>query len=144
MISKQKHIEVEVNGIKKSFIHNCWGPSTCFKNLPRLGKAFAVPISMLASGDEDNHMENLPNALFMLFENMEEDDVWELFQLATSAVYLDAQNKLDLDNHLDGDLGAVLMVVAEAIKQNYSSLWGKGLRSLLQVMAPMGELAQTK
>lgn len=140
MLAKQKTIVVSVNGEDKEFVHNTWGASKAFTHLPKIGKAFAVPFSMLFS-DKGEISDKLPEALMLLFQQMEEEDVWGLFQLITSGVYYKTA-PINLDEDLEGDLGAVLMLVAEAAKQNYGSLWGKGLLSLRDTMLPMAQIAK--
>ena len=142
MISKQKIIELEIGGEKKSFTSNAWSPMKCFSHLPKIGKAFAVPLSMLMSGDEDNFGEILPQVLFMLFEQMEEENVWELFQLIVEDVHFDATRKIDLDNDLDCDLGAIVGLIGEVLQQNYGSLFsGNGLRSLMTSLTGVTQVA---
>ena len=141
MISKQKTITIEVDGKKKEFLHNCWSPMKCFSHLPKIGKAFAVPLSML-SGSEDKFEEVLPQALFMLFEQMEEQDIWSLFELITQDIHVDATKRLNLNEDLDGDLGAILAVVGQALQNNYGSLYsGNGLSSLMTQMMGVAQVA---
>jgi hypothetical protein len=146
MLTKQKIITVEVDGEKKEFLNQCWSPMKCFGNISKIGKSFAVPLSMLASGGEDEMSEVLPQALFMLFEQMEEQDVWELFQTITQDVYAErGTRKIDLDEDLGNDLGAILTVVGETLRGNYGSLFtGKGLSSLINPLMGVTQVAEAK
>lgn len=146
MMSKQNKITIEMaNGDKKEFTQNKWSPMKCFGNLHKIGKAFAVPLSMLASGNEDNFGEVLPQALFMLFEQMEESDIWSLFELIVDDVHVDATRRVNLNEDLEDDLGAILQLVAEALKGNYGSLFmGKGLTALMTQLGGMSQVAQQK
>ena len=141
MITKQKTISVQIGDTKKDFTQNVWGPMKCFSNLPKIGKAFAVPLSML-SGGEEKFEEVLPQALFMLFEQMEEQDIWELFKLITDDVHVDSTKRLDLNTDVDGDLGAILSIVATCLQNNYGSLYsGNGLSSLMTNLMGVGQVA---
>jgi hypothetical protein len=143
MITKQKNLEIQVGDEKKEFISNAWSPMKCFSHLPKIGKAFAIPLSMLTTGDEESMGESIPQALFMLFEQMEEQDVWKLFELIVSDVHVDATRRLDLNTDLDGDLGAILTIVAECLKHNYGSLYsGNGLSSLMTNLMGVTQAAQ--
>lgn len=143
-MQKQYYIDVEVDGKKVKLICNRWSPMKCFGNLPKIGKAFAVPMSMMISEDEEDFAEKLPQALFMLFDTMEEQDTWELFQLITEDVFINnGTERLDLNEHLGYDLGTILLVVAEALKGNYGSLFTKGgLSSLFSQMSGLAQVAQ--
>ena len=80
----------------------------------------------------------------MLFDQMEENDIWTLFNLITEGVYLD-NTQVNLDEDLGYDMNAVLMVVAEALGNNYGSLMsGKGFGNLINKMVPMAQLTQEK
>lgn len=146
MITKQKTITIETAEGKINFIQNKWSPMKCFSHLPKIGKAFAVPMSMMASGTEENFGEVLPTALFMLFEQMEEQDIWELFTLIVQDVFAENGTRpINLNEDCGDDLGAVLTVVAEALQGNYGSLFtGNGLSNLMGTMTGMGQVAQTK
>lgn len=144
-MQKQFTIEVEVDGEKVLLLSDRWNPMKCFANLPRIGKAFAVPISMLISGDgEESAGDKIPHALFMLFDSMEEQDIWKLFQLITEDVFIkNGTQRVDLNKDLGYDLGVILYVVAETLKGNYGSLFTKGgLSSLFQQMTGLSQLAQ--
>jgi hypothetical protein len=82
----------------------------------------------------------------MLFEQMEEQDIWELFTLIVQDVFAENGTRpIDLNEDCGDDLGAVLTVVAEALQGNYGSLFtGNGLSSLMGTMTGMGQVAQTK
>lgn len=144
MIQKQQYIKVEVNGEQKELISNSWSPQKCFSRLPKIGKAFAVPMSMLMKGgSEEGFAEVLPEVLFMLFTQMEEQDVWELFTMITEDVHVSSTERLNLDVHFGNDLGAILNVVGATLKQNYGSLFsGKGLSSLMESMMGVTQVAQ--
>ena len=146
MISKQKDLDIQVNGITKSYISNGWSPQKCFSKLPKIGKSFAVPLSMLSGATDDvSFADVLPQALFLLFEQMEEQDVWELFELIVEDVFVNAQQKVNLNEDLEGDLGAVLGLVAATLQHNYGSLFsGNGLSSLMQNLMGVAQVAQAK
>lgn len=136
--------KVETKTVTKEFLHNVWSPQRCFSNLPRIGKAFAVPLVMMFSSNEEEMQERIPEALFMLFEQMEEQDIWNLFKLITDGIYVDGQ-PINLDQDLGYDLDAVLQIVAEALSNNYGKLLsGKGFGNLISKMVPMAQLVQEK
>ena len=138
----QTNVKIKVNGKDKTFILNKWGMRKSMQHLPRIGKSFAVPISMLFSTSEEGFADKLPNALFMLFETMDEDDVWSLFELITEGVYKNSVEALNIEVDLEDDIGALIQLVTACIKANYGSLMsGKVLGNLTQVMVPMKTLS---
>ena len=78
----------------RKFISHGWSPLKAAKNLPPIGKAFATPISFLFGANEDTMQQAIPQALFMLFEQMEESDVEELFSMILQTVYAENGTRL--------------------------------------------------
>lgn len=126
----------------RTFISDGWSPLKAAKNLPSIGKCFAMPISMLIGGDEDDFKSAIPQALYMLFEQLEENDISELFQLILSVVYAENGTRLvDIETDLH-NLDELLELVALTLKQHYGCLIsGKGFTSLFQMMVPLNRLA---
>lgn len=144
---KIKEIEVTVNGETLTLTHETWSPSKAFSRLPKYGKAFITPLSMLAgllgNGDEDEEGnsgktlgETIPKIIWMAFEQMDTLDLWMMLEQATDSVMKDGK-PINLDEDLGGDLAAIVSVASQALNQNYGSLWGKDLSSLVSTMAGM-------
>lgn len=126
----------------KTYTIQSWGVMKAGRNFPQIGKAFAVPLSFLMSsmGDEVALREAIPQAFYMLFEQLEQQDVMQLFQLITSDVYVDNNIKLDIDQHLSS-LDELFELSAKCLEMNYGSLIkGKGFNALLGVMVPMHQM----
>jgi hypothetical protein len=111
------------------------------KNLPKIGKAFAVPISFLIAGGE-NIQSAIPTAMMMLFEQLEEQDITELFSLILSDIWCKSTDKaLDIDADLE-NIDELLQLTANVLKQHYGALInGKGFTNLFQVMVPLHQMA---
>lgn len=128
----------------KAFISPAWPPmSKAAKNLPKIGKAFAVPLSFLFSASDEGKLSDaIPQAVFMLFEQLEEQDISELFSLILQDVYCKTTDKpVDLDQDFDS-LDELLQLLASVLKQHYGCLIeGKGFRGLFQVMVPLSQAA---
>ena len=50
MMPKQVPFVIDTEDGKKEFLHNVWSPMKCFSNLPKIGKAFGVPLTMMLGG----------------------------------------------------------------------------------------------
>jgi hypothetical protein len=143
----QKIPEVKFVIGDKTFLSKAWPTKTkAFKNLPTIGKAFAVPISFLFSsgGNPDNLGQAIPQAMYMLFEQLEEQDISKLLDIILEEVYVmdPAPRAVNVDNDLD-DLGDLLELLAKVLHQHYGKLVsGKGLRNLFSMLVPMAEVAQ--
>lgn len=135
----RKYEDISVNG--KVFRSASWSPLKAAKNLPKIGKAFAVPISFLLSNAEDPQAA-IPQALYMLFEQLEEQDLSELFMLILADVWNRQSDKqLNIDSDLD-NLDELLQIGAAVLKQHYGCMiTGEGFKSLFQVMVPLNQLA---
>lgn len=118
-----------------------WSPLKSAKNLPKIGNAFAVPISFLFSNAEDPQSA-IPQALMMLFSQLEEQDISELFNIILSDVWCKTTDKkLDIESDLE-NLDELLQLGASVLTQHYGCLIsGKGFRQLFQVMLPINQLA---
>ncbi len=128
----------------KTYFSPSWPPLTkTAKNLPVIGKAFAVPISFLMSAGADGDLSQaLPQAMFMLFEQLEEQDISKLFNIILEDVFCKQTDKrVDLDNDFE-NLDELLTLVAMVLKQHYGSLIeGKGFSQLISTMVPLNQLA---
>lgn len=127
----------------KTYKSPSWSPLKAAKNLPMIGKAFAVPISFLVSAGEAGLSEALPNAMYMLFEQLEEQDVGVLFQLILADIWCKTTDKqLNIETDLDS-LDELLLLAAQVLKQHYGCLIeGKGFLSLFQIMVPLHQMTQ--
>ena len=125
----------------RTFISNGWSPLKAAKNLPPIGKAFATPISFLFGANEDTVQQAIPQALYMLFEQMEESDVEQLLSMILQTVYAENGTRtVDLDKDFY-NLDELLTLVALVLKQHYGCLiQGNGFTSLFQVMVPLTRL----
>ena len=125
----------------RKFISHGWSPLKAAKNLPPIGKAFATPISFLFGANEDTMQQAIPQALFMLFEQMEESDVEELFSMILQTVYAENGTRL-VDMNTDFyNIDELLTLLALVLKQHYGCLMGgNGFTSLFQIMVPLTRL----
>ena len=131
---KQKILDVNGNKV----VINKWKTSEQIRKLPMITKTLGVPFFMVATKaqDEDELFEALPRALYLLCEQMEEEDPSNFFnQLLTNARFND--QPIDLDTHFD-DFDDVLVVAAEVLKLNFGKLLsGKGFTAFRQVAIPL-------
>lgn len=124
----------------KAYISMSWSPLKAAKHLPKIGKAFAVPISFLMSNGE-NVSSAIPQALFMLFEQLEEQDITELFNIILQDIWCKTTDKaLNIETDLT-DLDELLQLAALVLKQHYGSLVsGEGFAALLQMLVPLNQV----
>lgn len=119
-------------------LSNTWGSIKTLRNLPKIGKAFAVPLSFIYScSTEEELRDAIPTALMMLFEQLEEQDIEELFKTILQDVWVDGDQRLDMDRDIKSP-DDLLTLVSKVLDQNYGSLIkGKGFKNLFGVMVPL-------
>ena len=130
----------------KKFLINRWGTREQIKNMPKIGSVFAVPVAhamqagLVFSKDSLSELTSdqyniVPTALQMLFNQLEDEGVEELFTLLLSGVKYKTDS-VTLDTF--EDIAELLEVVAKVLEVNYKSLFtGKGLLDSLQTLVPM-------
>ena len=142
-MTTDKQIKILVNN--KVFISNKWTLFTQMQYLPKLGKVLAVPLGFIvgaASDGESNLKDAIPSALFMLFEQLEDNDQMDLFQGLLQSVYKNnGTEKVNLESDFE-DLDELFVVLAKVIEQNYGSLlMGKGKAALMKLLIPLNQAA---
>lgn len=131
----------------EEYIITHWSPTKNLKNLPIIGKYFAVPIATvigsIAQGG-GNFSEALPTAFLYLFDKMEQEDITKLFNLILEDVYIESTGeKANLDKHFDGKLYELLEVLGNVLKVNYDCFFRKdGFASLQNFLQRMGMVTQ--
>lgn len=124
---------------QKVYVSNKWGVFTAARNLPKIGKVFVVPFSFIFGAAEvENLQEAIPKSVYMLFEQLEEHDINELFSVILSDVWVDNGTKqVDVERDFS-DLAELIEIITKVLKQQYGSLLsGKLLTDLFKVMAPL-------
>lgn len=132
---------------KRVFQSVKWNVFQSATNLPKIGKVSALPISFLFSAGgttEDQVSSNLsdaiPKALYMLFEQLEEQNPIPLFEMILQSVYTDnGTRKVDVEKDFD-DIGELVELVGLVLEQQYSSLLkGGALQRLFGAMVPLAQ-----
>lgn len=140
---QQKRINIEVMNGEGDFEHrtvilNAWGMRKALDRLPSIGRVLLQPMSMMAvGGSEGMSMDNLPLALAMLFDELDQTDTFDFISSLCEGAYC-AQDKtpINVETYFGNDLSAMMQVAAENILLNYGCLYkGKGLRLLLTNLA---------
>jgi hypothetical protein len=137
MTTNSKQIKINIGG--KVFHSNKWNIFKAADNLPKVGKTFAVPVSFIYSAmEESNLKEAIPQAIYMLFEQLEEQDIKSLFEVILDDVHADnGSRKVDIENDFV-DLDQVLELTAAVLEQQYGGmLKGKGFSSLFKMLMPL-------
>ncbi len=127
---------------EKEFTIEHWSPTKAMKNLPKVGKYFAVPLATvvgsLGSGGQ-NLSEALPTACVYLFDQMEEDDIMKFFNMALEDVYYNGSSKIDIDSVFANDISELFELVAAVLQANYGCFFKKaGFASLQNLLQKMG------
>ena len=128
----------------KVFISNKWDCLKAARMLPKIGKMFAVPISFLYSSKEEQDLEDaIPKASYMLFEQLDDADLADFFNTVLCDVWIEnGTERIDINRDID-DIEDLLYIVSRVIMQNYGALTkGKGLRSLIQSVAPVAMVSE--
>lgn len=71
-------------------IHH-WSPTKTYKNIPRIGKIFGVPMAMLMDAEGSSMSEALPAAMLQLFNTFEEQDLIAFLKEMLDGVYLNGE-----------------------------------------------------
>lgn len=132
--------EVQIGDREFTIEH--WAPTKAMKNLPKVGKYFAVPLATIIGSigtGGHNLSEALPTACVYLFDQMEEEDIMKFFNMVLEDVYLDGSNKIDIDNVFSRDVSELFELVAAVLKANYGCFFKKaGFASLQNLLQQMG------
>lgn len=141
MVAFRKTTELKIGD--KEFIITHWSPTKVMKNLPKIGRYFAVPMatvagSVMAGGA--NFSDALPTAALYLFEQMEEDDIIKLIDLLLEDVdYNSMGAKINIDEVFDGDIMGMIQLVTKVLEVNYGCFFEKsGFVNLQGLMEKMG------
>lgn len=137
-----KQIEFDIGSRK--FMTNKWGPTKVYLNMPKIGKYFAVPLSIFYGGaSSGDFSEAIPSAVIYLFQQMEESQITDLFNVILKDTYTatGGQSVVDcFDEVFEEDPQEVLEIVAKVLEVNYGSFFKKGgFESLLKIVAPMAQ-----
>lgn len=122
------------------FLINHWSPTKVYKNLPKIGKYFAVPLGIMFGGGQEDASDSIPTALLYLFEKMEEEDINELFKVILDSVHVIGGNAVadHIDEIFQDDPQELLQLVAKTLEVNYGGFFKKGgFEDLLKIVAPM-------
>lgn len=144
---KQIEFEVEIEGRKVDFVFDKWGTFKVYKYLSIVGNYFAVPVSMLIGKGEEGFTEELPSALMLLFQTMQEKDVMQLFQLILEGTYTNSRT-VDVSKNIEAvfqdDPSALLEVVAKILAENYQCFFKRGFGQTLNVLIPITQQAMAQ
>lgn len=139
---------------EKEFTIVHWSPTKVHKNIPKIGRYFITPLSMLMGGavGEDPESFNLadaiPTALSYLFTILEEDDIMNLYDLVLETVhYNDKPVMGQFDEVFSDDPFAVFDLVAEVLRLNviipFTQRNGlSSLKNLTSNLMPLVEVAK--
>lgn len=132
---------LEVNG--KRFIQNKWNPMKCFVNATKIGKLVGVPVLMMFGQNEEDVENKMAQAFYMLCDNLDEGEIERLITLVLDGTktckqdsWVVESNGVNIDEVFFGDLGGVIKLISQVIKNNYSSLFQKG--TLEEITGAMG------
>ena len=140
----------------KEFTIVHWSPTKVHQNIPRIGRYFITPLSMLIGGavGEDpesfNPADAIPTALSYLFTILEEDDIMNLYDLVLETVhYNDKPVMGQFDEVFSDDPFGVFDLVAEVLRINviipFTQRNGSlSLKNLTNNLMPLVEVAKLK
>lgn len=141
----------------KTYVIEHWSPTKVYKNIPKVGRYFVVPISTLfgeifntEDGKTPDFSEALPTALLFLFNTMETSDIIDFFSVCLEDVYLDGKHVTDdIDEMFEDNIFAIMELVAEVMRINYVVPFSQNgasssLMKLFAVAKPMIEINKLK
>lgn len=124
--------QLKIEGVTYSI--NKWPTSSQIRKLSKIGKTLAVPffqVGMKAAISEEELANALPEALYMLFQQLEDEDSIEFFSDCLEGVWL-SDREASIDDFEDFD--DLLQVVAEVLVLNFGkTLEGKGFMAFQKV-----------
>ena len=146
--------EFKVGDKEFTIVH--WSPTKVHKNIPRIGRYFITPLSMLMGGIKDPEsgdvsiVDAIPTALSYLFTILEEDDIMNLYDLVLETVYYEDKPILpQFDSVFEDDPFGVFDLVAEVLRINVVAPFIKreglsSLKNLTSNLMPLVEVAKLK
>lgn len=146
--------EFKVGDKEFTIVH--WSPTKVHKNIPRIGRYFITPLSMLMGGIKDPEsgdvsiVDAIPTALSYLFTILEEDDIMNLYELVLETVYYEDKPILpQFDSAFEDDPFGVFDLVAEVLRINVVAPFIKreglsSLKNLTSNLMPLVEVAKLK
>jgi hypothetical protein len=138
VFNKAKENEVVIKD--RVYTINKFGVLETLNMIPTLGKSVLVPTATALKGTlKDGGFEDLPEALFMLFENMESGQFLLLLELLLFKTTLKGK-PVSIDDDFE-DLGEVLNVCVKVLELNFkpflSSLGLSGMDHWLQKISTL-------
>ena len=137
--------EIDLAG--HNFVITHWSPTKAFKNIPKIGRYIAVPMASISgalmSGGQ-NLSDAIPTAVLYLFDQMEQDNIEELFALIMDDVSVDGMaGKVDIDDIFQGKMMDLIKLVAKVLEVNYGCFFTKdGFASLQDLLGRLGQTHQ--
>ena len=138
----------------RTYVLAHWSPTKMYRNIPKIGRYFAIPASTVIGtifnaqqeGLEADLSEAIPTALMYLFQTMEDNDIMDFYKIMFDDVYLDGHNVMeDFDKTFENNEFDPIDLLVEVLRINYVVPFSqkKGLSSLTNLAAisrPMMEI----
>ena len=138
----------------RTYVLAHWSPTKMYRNIPKVGRYFAIPASTVIGtifnaqqeGLEADLSEAIPTALMYLFQTMEDNDIMDFYKIMFDDVYLDGNNVMeDFDKTFENNEFDPIDLLVEVLRINYVVPFSqkKGLSSLTNLAAisrPMMEI----
>ena len=138
----------------RTYVLAHWSPTKMYRNIPKVGRYFAIPASTVIGtifnaqqeGLEADLSEAIPTALMYLFQTMEDNDIIDFYKIMFDDVYLDGHNVMeDFDKTFENNEFDPIDLLVEVLRINYVVPFSqkKGLSSLTNLAAisrPMMEV----
>ena len=139
---------------ERTYVLVHWSPTKMYRNIPKVGRYFAIPASTVIGtifnaqqeGLEADLSEAIPTALMYLFQTMEDNDIMDFYKIMFDDVYLEGHNVMeDFDKTFENNEFDPIDLLVEVLRINYVVPFSqkKGLSSLTNLAAisrPMMEI----
>lgn len=148
MAPKQIRLKIDIgNNQQQEFLMDKWSPSKTVQNFSRIGRYFAMPLSMLVSNGNKEGSENaIPEALLYLLNTMEEDNFLAFIKFILQGVFTGNGTINCSDNFDDAfanDPSILIEVLTWVLKEHYGCFFTRGFTPLMGILTPMAQ-AQIK
>ena len=139
----------------KTFTICHWSPTKVYRNIPKIGKFFVVPLSTIMGeilntpeGEKPDFSEALPSCLQYLFYTLEENDIMKFYDVVFEDVIADnLQVSSNFDDVFAENPFGALELVAKVLEVNYIAPFSQNggsqaLSKLLKAAAPMTQISR--
>lgn len=118
----QTEVTIESGGEERVYTVSHFPTSRAAKNLARLAKLLGVPFATMMKAETNDINDVIPEAVGVLIDRLDEDDVLALIKDLTKAATYQGQpiSEAAFETHFQGRLAELVKLLVEIVKWNYA------------------------